>query len=126
MCHGFQWDISYVLPILRELCEDEVDGEVHGNAGSSALTGAMYIPNIYLSMQRKSVDEFFISNGYITAQDCLAMGVLESQMGDYVQKTNVRSMCSEMHDVVAIHFAPISLAPLLYSHQPLYSQIASS
>lgn len=75
---------------MRDLCLDgEVLGEVHDSGGS--LTGAMYIPNMYLSMQRKSVDEFFTSNGYITADDCLAMGVLESQMGDYVQKTNVRA-----------------------------------
>jgi len=77
-----------VLPLLRDFCHDgQVLGEVHESGAS--LTGAMYTPNIYLSMQRKSVDEYFVSHGFITAEGCLAMGVLESHMGEYVQETNV-------------------------------------
>ena len=82
-----------MVPILQTLCSDgEVVGEVH--VTETSLTGAMYIPTIYLTMQRQSVDEFFASNGYITAEDCLGMGVLQSNMGAFVQETNVRYTAS--------------------------------
>jgi hypothetical protein len=87
VCSDFCWDIGYVLSVLRDLCKKgEVLGEVHESAAS--VTGAMYLPNIYLSMQRTSVDEFFAANGFITADDCRAFGVLESKMGAYVQVSN--------------------------------------
>lgn len=97
MCQDFEWDIAYVLPILKDACQNgHVLGELHDSGGS--LAGAMYIPNVFLDMQRRSVDESFLSNGYITAQECLVMGVLESKMGDYVQKTSVsvKLLCSSM------------------------------
>lgn len=87
VCNDFHWDIRYVLPALRDLChKGDLLGEVHESAAS--VTGAMYLPNIFLSMQRTSVDEFFSANGFITAEDCRAMGVLESKMGEYVQESN--------------------------------------
>lgn len=93
VCHDFHWDVVYVVPILRDWCKNgNILGEVHEGA---SLSGAMYIPNIYLSMQRQSVDEYFASNGFITVDECLAMGVLESKMGEYIQETNVS--INDMH-----------------------------
>ena len=88
VCHDFHWDSDYVLPIVRQLCQSgDVLGDVHESSGST--TGAMYVPTVYLTLQRKSVDEFFAANGFMALQDCRAMGVLESKLGEFLQETNV-------------------------------------
>ena len=101
VCHEFQWDVAHVLPIIQDLCTTgEVNGEVHQSGGAS-FTGAMFLPSVYLAMQRTSIDEFFAANGFITSHDCLERGVLESKMGEYVLESNVSKHCQRAkHDVV--------------------------
>jgi len=56
-------------------------------------TAAIYIPNIYTFMQRKSVHDFFKTNGYITVKTCRSMGISDGRIGDYVSKLFPKAIC---------------------------------
>jgi hypothetical protein len=87
------WDMAYVLPVVRELCNlHEVDGVFREHQSSGGNHG-MYTPRTYEVWQRTSVDELFQMQGYITLEKCQAMGIPSFSMGTFVTKSFPSAVC---------------------------------
>lgn len=69
------WDDAEALERIVKLCgnadgDEALDGTVKGVRDS-----ATYVPNSYLKKQRRSVEEYFRSNGYITVPFITSLGM---------------------------------------------------
>jgi hypothetical protein len=64
------WEATWVAKIMRGLVP-ELPGK---------LSGDSYVPTIYTSKRNKAVNDFFSANGFLTAEECPAMGILPSEM----------------------------------------------
>lgn len=111
VCHEVGLDSSFYLPILRDLCnEKELPGELHES--DSRLSGAMYVPKVYGLLQRKSMNEFFAANGFVTTEECQRQGVLPSLMGEYILES-FPSACVLSKTVINIDVIAIPLEPII-------------
>ena len=74
------WDDREALGRIVKFCGnadwgEALDGTVKGVGDGKTADTAMYVPTSYLQKQRRSVGEYFRSNGYVTLTFITSLGV---------------------------------------------------
>ena len=81
-----------IISTVQTLCDK---GLLHGAISKPptdtphALSSAIYTPTIYSNTQRKLVDSFYETNGYLTVDKCAAFGISRSRMEKFVKASFV-------------------------------------
>jgi hypothetical protein len=70
------WEATWVAKIVRGLVS-ELPGK---------LSGDSYVPSVHTEKRNLAVHEFFAANGFLTAKECPAMGILLSEMKEVLSE----------------------------------------
>ena len=85
----YKWDSVDVIIEYLDKCDNIPGGLYHSNE--------VYIPHVYLYTQRKVVDDFFSSNGYISEKYCSTLGYdhlwTTPKLIDYMKESFVSVSC---------------------------------
>jgi len=79
------WDTSYVLKVVRDLCQNRVIKGTIKESGESSSKNGFFVPDIYLCLQRESLEEQYSTQGYVTIETCRSIGI--GSMSDHVRES---------------------------------------
>ena len=99
----FEWDVPSILDYIRSIClvADSLstdrknmtflDADISMNFDSNYLSGeAIFVPRAYMQMQREKVLESYSLHGYISFNQCTALGISKSRVKDFLIELLVR------------------------------------
>lgn len=83
------WDTSYILKVVRDLCQKKIIKGTIKESGESSSKNVLFVPDIYLYLQRESLEEQYSTQGYVTIETCRSIGI--GSMNDHVRESFVSS-----------------------------------